>query len=101
MTKVIDHNAIIDRFQQRMADKHAEFVATYPHRVVLEKSVDWHLDHEFSEEVRWCHSNCTGRYDVRTSVGLGRGLASINAGIFSFANDRDAILFKMFWEEGA
>jgi len=28
-------------------------------------------------------------------------LASINAGIFSFASDRDAILFKMFWEEGA
>lgn len=97
---MIDIEPVLERFQTRMAERRVEFNAIYPHCVSLEQSVDWNRDHEFTEQVRWCHSNCTGRYHLKTTSGLGRGFASVNVGIFSFASDRDAILFKMFWQEG-
>ena len=100
MTVAIDVQAYLDRFEARMADERSKFNAAFPHRVEIEQSVDWAFDHEFTEQMRWCHSNCTGRYHLKTAFGLGRGLASMNVGIFSFASDRDAILFKMFWQEG-
>lgn len=94
--------SVLDRFQSRMADRRAKEAVDFPHEVAVTAEVSGFERHflKFREHERWCIANCNGRFKFTSRV-VGSSASPTAIALFKFASDRDAILFKMFWEEGA
>ena len=102
MTNTIDINAYLDRFKARMDAAAAKEAADFPHEVPVTAMVSGYERHflKFREHEKWCLANCNDRFKFTSRV-VGSSASPTAIARFKFASDRDAILFKMFWEEGA
>lgn len=101
MIQTIDVDAYMDRFRARMDAADAKEAMDFPYHAPITKRVA-NFDvvrRSFSEQEKWCYANCKDRFKFSTRI-VGSSSAPTAVARFKFASDRDATLFKLFWQEG-